>query len=136
ENNYLIENLSETDIDSKIAYDKSEAKKKFGQIAKNGCVVITTHNGNFRLNNEESYAVIEENNFERTALAPLSTFSIDVDKAAYSNLRRMINNGESIDPDAVKIEEMINYFEYNYPQPTGEHPFSINTEVAKTPWNE
>ncbi|OYX26124.1 MAG: VWA domain-containing protein [Flavobacteriales bacterium 32-35-8] len=136
ENNYLIENLSETDIDSKIAYDKSEAKKKFGQIAKNGCVVITTHNGNFRLNNEESYAVIEENNFERTALAPLSTFSIDVDKAAYSNLRRMINNGESIDPNAVKIEEMINYFEYNYPQPTGEHPFSINTEVAKTPWNE
>jgi Ca-activated chloride channel homolog len=136
ENNYLIENLSETDIDSKIAYDKSESKKKFGQIAKNGCVVITTHNGNFRLNNEESYAVIEENNFERTALSPLSTFSIDVDKAAYSNLRRMINNGESIDPDAVKIEEMINYFDYDYPQPTDEHPFSINTEVAKTPWNE
>ncbi|MGE5943249.1 MAG: YfbK domain-containing protein [Flavobacteriales bacterium] len=136
ENNYVIRNLSETDIDSKIAYDKSEAKKKFGQIAKNGCMVITTHNGNFRLNNDESYTVIEENNFERTSLSPLSTFSIDVDKAAYSNIRRMINNGESIDPDAVKIEEMINYFEYNYPQPTGEHPFSINTEVAKTPWNE
>ncbi|WP_198513512.1 VWA domain-containing protein [Confluentibacter lentus] len=136
ENNYVIRNLSETDIDSKIAYDKSDAKKKFGQIAKNGCVVITTHNGNFRLNNEESYAVIEENNFERTSLAPLSTFSIDVDKAAYSNLRRMINNGESIDPDAVKIEEMINYFDYDYPQPTDEHPFSINTEVAKAPWNE
>ncbi|WP_100615309.1 vWA domain-containing protein [Confluentibacter citreus] len=136
ENNYLIENLSETDIDNKVFYDKSEAKKKFGQVAKNGCVVITTHNGNFRLNNEESYAVIEENNFERTSLSPLSTFSIDVDKAAYSNIRRMINNGESIDPDAVKIEEMINYFEYNYPQPTGEHPFSIHTEVAKTPWNQ
>ncbi|PKQ46566.1 VWA domain-containing protein [Confluentibacter flavum] len=135
ENNHIIKNLSETDIDSKIAYNKSEAKEKYGQIAKNGCVVITTHNGNFRLNNEESYAVIEENNFERTSLSPLSTFSIDVDKAAYSNIRRMINNGESIDPDAVKIEEMINYFEYSYPQPIGEHPFSINTEVAKTPWN-
>ncbi|WP_111309449.1 VWA domain-containing protein [Confluentibacter sediminis] len=135
ENNYIIENLPEVDIDRKVVYDNTEAKQKFGKIANNGCIVITTHQGNFRLNNDESYAVIEENNFERTSLSPLSTFSIDVDKAAYSNLRRMINNGETIEPGAVKIEEMINYFEYNYPQPTDEHPFSINTEIAKTPWN-
>jgi Ca-activated chloride channel family protein len=64
---------------------------------------------------------------------PLSTFSIDADKASYSSVRRMINNGEKVPFDAVKIEEMINY--YNYPQPKGEHPFSINTEAAKTPWN-
>ncbi|WP_298238365.1 von Willebrand factor type A domain-containing protein [uncultured Algibacter sp.] len=135
ENNHIVENLKETDIDSKIEYTKSEAKQKFGKIAKNGCLVITTHQGNFRIQNNESYAVIEENSFERTTLSPLSTFSIDVDKASYSNIRRMINSGMSIAPDAVKIEEMINYFDYSYPQPTGEHPFSINTEVAKTPWH-
>ncbi len=67
--------------------------------------------------------------------SPLSTFSIDVDKAGYSNIRRMINNGIEIPKDAVKIEEMINYFNYNYKQPKGEHPFSIQTEYAQTPWN-
>ncbi len=135
EHNYIVENLPKADIDTKKSYDKAEAKSKFGAIANQGCIIITTHQGNFRLNNQESYAVIEENSFERTALAPLSTFSIDVDKASYSNIRRMINSGMTIEPDAVKIEELINYFNYNYPQPTGEHPFSINTEVAKTPWN-
>ncbi|ULC58354.1 von Willebrand factor type A domain-containing protein [Flaviramulus sp. BrNp1-15] len=136
EHNYIIESISETDIDSKTEYKGTEAKKKFGKIAKNGCIVITTNQGNFRILNNESYAVIDENNFERTTLSPLSTFSIDVDKASYSNVRRMINNGEYIESDAVKIEEMVNYFDYNYPQPTGEHPFSISTEVAKTPWNK
>jgi Ca-activated chloride channel family protein len=135
ENNYIIENLAKTDIDNKKSYNRTEAKQKFGKIAKNGCIVITTHQGNFRVNNNESYAVIEENNFERTALSPLSTFSIDVDKAAYSNIRGMINAGMIVEPDAVKIEEMVNYFDYKYPQPEAQHPFSINTEVAKTPWN-
>ncbi len=135
ENNYIIESLAESDIDTKIKYGKGDAKDKFGKIAKHGCIVITTHQGNFRIDNNESYAVIEENSFERTSLSPLSTFSIDVDKASYSNIRRMINNGVTVDPDAVKIEEMINYFDYKYPQPVGKHPFSINTEVAKTPWH-
>ncbi len=67
---------------------------------------------------------------------PLSTFSIDVDKASYSNIRRFLNNGQKVPADAVKIEEMINYFDHNYAQPTGEHPFAIHTEVAKSPWNE
>lgn len=135
ENNHIVESLKKDDIESQKHYKKAEAKSKFGKIAKNGCTVITTHRGNFRIHNNESYAVIEENAFERTTLAPLSTFSIDVDKASYSNIRRMINNGMPIASDAVKIEEMINYFDYNYPQPKGEHPFSIHTEVAKTPWN-
>ncbi|WP_114491541.1 vWA domain-containing protein [Candidatus Ulvibacter alkanivorans] len=86
--------------------------------------------------NSESYAKIEENIFKRVELAPLSTFSIDVDKAGYSNVRRMINNGEKIPKDAVKIEEMVNYFAYKYPQPTGNDPFSINTEVVNSPWND
>lgn len=136
ENNHLIANLSESEIDSWKVYGNNEAKKKFGRIAKNGCIVLTTLHGNFRFKNNESYAIIEENNFEKTNLSPLSTFSIDVDRASYSNIRRMINNGMIIEPDAVKIEEMINYFDYDYPQPTDEHPFSINTEVARTPWHK
>nr|WP_158231487.1 VWA domain-containing protein [Gaetbulibacter sp. 4G1] len=135
ENNHIVESLAKSDIDSRKQYSKSKAKTKFGKIANNGCIVITTHQGNFRINNNESYAVIEENNFERTSFSPLSTFSIDVDKASYSNIRRMINNGMAIESDAVKIEEMINYFDYNYPQPIDSHPFSINTEASQTPWN-
>lgn len=133
--NAIIAGLDDSTIDSKIEYNNFEAKKKFGKIAKNGCIVITTHQGNFRIETEETYAAINENHFEKTTLSPLSTFSIDVDKASYSNVRRMINNGESIPADAVKIEEMVNYFNYNYPQPKDEHPFSINTEVVKTPWH-
>ncbi len=85
--------------------------------------------------NDDAYATIKENEFKSVQLSPLSTFSIDVDKASYSNIRRMINSGEKIPKDAVKIEEMVNYFDYKYPQPKGVHPFSITTEVTKTPWN-
>ena len=86
--------------------------------------------------NTESYKKIEENTFKMVKSSPLSTFSIDVDKAGYSNVRRMINNGQEIPKDAVKIEEMINYFDYNYPQPKGKNPFAIHTEVNTTPWNK
>ena len=86
--------------------------------------------------NSEAYKEIIENAFKRTHLAPLSTFSIDVDKASYSNIRRMINNGQKIPEDAIKIEEMINYFKYDYEQPLGLHPFAIHTESGSTPWNE
>src|SRR5690606_1947038 len=83
----------------------------------------------------ESYKDINENIFRSVDTSPLSTFSIDVDRAAYSNIRRMINNGQEIPKDAVKIEEMINYFNYEYPQPAKGQPFAIHTEVAQTPWN-
>lgn len=85
--------------------------------------------------NGERYAAIEENPFLETARAPLSTFSIDVDTASYANVRRMLNSGTRPPKDAVRIEELVNYFEYNYPQPTGNVPFSVNTEVAAAPWN-
>lgn len=134
-NNHIVESIPETDIESKKVYDQKDAKDKFGKIAKHGCIVITTQKGNFRCNNE-SYAVISENSFERTLVNPLSTFSIDVDKASYSNVRRLINNGNFIEPDAVKIEEMINYFDYDYPQPEDQHPFSISSEVVTTPWHQ
>jgi len=86
-------------------------------------------------NNNESYAHQKENNFKDPLQTPLSTFSIDVDAAAYSNMRRFIMNGDKPPKDAVRIEEMVNYFNYNYPQPKDEHPFSLNYEVASCPWN-
>ena len=133
--NIVVENIESNEIDFINEYNPNEAKIKFGDAAKYGCIVISTKKGNYRIENDEEYAQISENNFERVSLSPLSTFSIDVDKASYSNIRRMINNGEKIPMDAVKIEEMINYFDYNYPQPTDEHPFSITTEASQTPWN-
>ncbi len=93
---------------------------------------IVTH---FRPNTEE-YEVITENGFQVVQSNPLSTFSIDVDGASYSNVRRIIMEGSLPPSDAVRIEEFINYFNYDYPKPTGNHPFSINTEVASAPWNQ
>lgn len=85
--------------------------------------------------NTEEYNFIQENIFHHPNNTPLSTFSIDVDAASYSNMRRMINSGQKPLKDMVRIEEMINYFDYNYATPIGEHPFSITTEVAQAPWN-
>ena len=84
--------------------------------------------------NTEDYDRIQENRFHRATQEPQSTFSIDVDAASYTNLRRFINNGQRPPADAVRIEEMINYFDYDYPEPTGKHPFSITTEVSDCPW--
>ncbi|HEY8511611.1 MAG TPA: von Willebrand factor type A domain-containing protein [Cyclobacteriaceae bacterium] len=86
--------------------------------------------------NTEEYDGISENIFHSALRKPLSTFSIDVDAASYSNIRRFINNGQRPPKDAVRIEELINYFEYDYPQPSGEHPFEIITEISRAPWNE
>lgn len=86
--------------------------------------------------NTEDYSYIEENTFKNPKNNPLSTFSIDVDTASYSNVRRFLMNSQIPPKDAVRIEELINYFNYDYPNPEGEHPFSVNTEIAKCPWNE
>lgn len=85
--------------------------------------------------NQEDYESFVENPFENPATAPLSTFSIDVDNASYTNIRRFINNGQAVPKDAVRVEEMINFFKYQYPQPKGNEPFSINTEYSDAPWN-
>ena len=84
---------------------------------------------------DEDYGTFIENAFESPKSSPLSTFSIDVDNASYTNIRRFINNGQSVPKDAVRVEEMMNFFKYNYPEPKGEHPFSINTEYSDCPWN-
>lgn len=84
---------------------------------------------------DEEYASLIENPFELTKSQPVSTFSIDVDNASYSNIRRMINEGQTVDKNAVRIEEMVNYFKYDYPQPQNNQPFSIITEYSDSPWN-
>ena len=108
----------------------------YGSRGSTEVILINTKKGNHNPVNQEHYAKIHENQFKYSSQTPLSTFSIDVDKASYSNVRRMINNGETVPPNAVKLEEMVNYFNYNYPQPIDEHPFSINTEVVETPWHK
>lgn len=85
--------------------------------------------------NTESYNAINENRFLTAKENPLSTFGIDVDAASYSNIRRFINNGQLPPIDAVRIEEMLNYFDYDYPQPLNGDPVSINTEISAAPWN-
>jgi Ca-activated chloride channel homolog len=90
------------------------------------------YNNNF---NTEGYAAVNENGYKDVRHNPLSTFSIDVDNASYSNIRRFVNMGQMPPADAVRIEEMINYFKYDYPEPDGEHPFSVYTEMAACPWN-
>lgn len=84
--------------------------------------------------NTEAYDRIYENKFFMVGNKPLSTFSIDVDTASYSNMRRFLNNGNLPPKDSVRIEEMINYFNYDYPQPKGSDPFSVNVEIASCPW--
>ncbi|KSA14253.1 vWA domain-containing protein [Maribacter dokdonensis] len=135
EYNAIIESLKNVDINSRKELNAAEAKSLYGRDARYGCVVIRTLHGNYNIENDENYAKITENQFQNVTVNPLSTFSIDVDKAAYSNIRRFINKGQDVPVSAVKIEEMINYFDYDYAQPKNEHPFSVHTEVAKTPWN-
>ena len=82
----------------------------------------------------EGYDHITENSFKEVSNDPLSTFSIDVDRASYANVRRFLSSHQLPPKDAVRIEELINYFDYDYPQPKGEHPFAIQTDIAKCPW--
>jgi Ca-activated chloride channel homolog len=84
---------------------------------------------------QEEYNLINENPFQLVKVSPLSTFSIDVDAASYSNMRRYINQNQLPPKDGVRIEELINYFKYDYPQPTNNKPFSLTTEISQTPWN-
>jgi Ca-activated chloride channel family protein len=85
--------------------------------------------------NTEAYDHLDENPFRRVSIDPLSTFSIDVDTASYANVRRFLNEGTLPPPGAVRIEELINYFRFSYPQPSSNQPFSVTTELAECPWN-
>ncbi|TYC64783.1 VWA domain-containing protein [Stappia sp. BW2] len=90
-----------------------------------------------RLEDRERFASAEANPLKRTSADPVSTFSVDVDTASYSYVRSTLSRGRLPTPDAVRVEEMVNYFDYNYPVPEkGGHPFSTNVSVVDTPWNE
>lgn len=130
-----INQIKQKDIESINILKDVSATSIYGSRAANGVVIINTKSGSQIINTDDNYAKIQENDFKRANQTPLSTFSIDVDKASYSNIRRMINNGQTVPADAVKIEEMVNYFNYNYPQPENAHPFSIQTEVVVAPWH-
>jgi Ca-activated chloride channel family protein len=83
----------------------------------------------------EEYATRTDNAFHLAEREPLSTFSIDVDTASYSNVRRFLREGKLPPKDAVRVEELLNYFNYNYPQPEADHPIAINAEAGACPWN-
>jgi len=85
----------------------------------------------------ENYGHFDDNPVKRVAERPVSTFSIDVDTGSYSNVRRFLNQGRLPVKDAVRVEELINYFSYDYPLPKDKtRPFSVTTEIAPTPWNK
>lgn len=86
--------------------------------------------------NTNEFSAIEPNRFQRADLQPLSTFSIDVDTGGYSIVRKFLNDNQLPPSNIIRTEELINYFDYDYPQPTGEQPFSIYTELGSCPWNE
>ena len=120
--------------DRTAASDSEEAD--FSQALQGRVAGVTIINGQpaIPVSNEE-YTSIEEWGFKGVNDKPLSTFSIDVDAASYANMRRYLNNGQRPPANAVRIEEMVNYFTYDYEQPKGSDPFSIYTEVADAPWN-
>jgi len=131
-----IRTLSQQAVPTKrIAVKKSKPDRSIGYAlpapAHHDIVMPTVHAWN-----TESYNAVTENGFINTGNDPLSTFSIDVDTASYSNIRRFINQGSMPPVGAVRIEEMINYFPYDYPQPSGKHPFSVTTELGPCPWND
>ncbi len=86
--------------------------------------------------NTDEYTFFRENGFQLVSQSPLSTFAADVDTASYAQLRRLILQGESVPADAVRVEEMLNYFRYDYTEPEGDHPFGVTMELARCPWNE
>jgi len=147
--------INPDDVKTTKVLKGSSATSLYGKIASDGVVIIDTKNGiNKKLSkeefqaelnklytiqsidpNQEDYDGFVENAFESPKTAPLSTFSIDVDNASYTNIRRFLNNGQEVPKDAVRVEEMVNFFKYTYPQPIDENPFSINTEASDSPWN-
>ncbi|HMK25228.1 MAG TPA: VWA domain-containing protein [Chitinophagaceae bacterium] len=123
--------MSITTLNQERTADQNAAKPPPVEAIDDGKMVVEEKE-NF---NTEDYDNIVENKFLAATQNPLSTFSIDVDEAAYSNVRRYLENGSMPPAGAVRIEEMINYFDYTYPKPDNGDPFTVNTEISDCPWN-
>jgi Ca-activated chloride channel family protein len=151
--NAMPSQINPKDIKSIEVLKDAQATAIYGSKGANGVVIVSTKNGKRKkikemtkpsnllyvlptpLPDAESYQPIVENAFQNPKDNPLSTFSVDVDAASYSNIRRYINNGQLPPKYAVRIEEMINYFNYNLPAPTNNEPVAIHTELSSAPWN-
>ncbi len=121
--------------DEVISFDLiSPSYEKRSEFMVSGFSTSTNSDGIYHTT--ESYNAIEENGYKLTTTSPLSTFSVDVDAASYSNVRRFLMNGQKPELGAVRVEEMINYFDYDYPNPTNDDPFSITTEIGDCPWSK
>ena len=125
---YATDVSSESTSGNYAALSSSEKDVYLGESGNGDSVAAISEN---QYEVEEIY----ENPFRSVNTSPLSTFSIDVDAASYSNVRGYLNRGEDPPAPAVRIEELVNYFSYAYPEPTGQHPFDFNTEVSDCPWN-
>ena len=151
-----LDYMDNKSISSIKVLEIKDAVEVFGKKGENGALIIETENRNYypveKLNKkfekkdiypsnldfeeiQETYESFIENPFENAISSPLSTFSIDVDNASYTKIRSLISNGETIPKDAVRVEEMMNFFKYSYAAPKNEHPFSIQTEYGACPWN-
>lgn len=133
----LITGLALTLTACSQAASDMEYTGNFANADKNNLAIADMAEGIYAENfNTEEYSAINENGFKSPRTEPLSTFSADVDTASYTNIRRFINNGESVPQDAVRIEEMLNYFSYDYPDPEEGKAFSTTVEIGDCPWNE
>ncbi|MEK1942920.1 MAG: von Willebrand factor type A domain-containing protein, partial [Pseudomonas sp.] len=94
-----------------------------------------TQSADFQSEYREQYQKLADNPIHAVAQEPVSTFSIDVDTGSYANVRRFLNRGQLPPGEAVRLEELVNYFPYSYPQAAGNTPFGVSTELAVTPWN-
>jgi Ca-activated chloride channel family protein len=127
--------VTEETVIEDVQFYETPAKARGSMVQNLNYSHAKRHSEPYLQHNTEEYQGIQENIFHDPARVPLSTFSIDVDAASYSNVRRYLRQGQQPPKDAVRIEEMVNYFTYDYPEPEGEHPFSVYTELSTAPWN-
>ncbi|WP_143709168.1 von Willebrand factor type A domain-containing protein [[Flexibacter] sp. ATCC 35208] len=137
---YKTKEVFVTDKQSKISASLAPDNKQLSEIVVTGYGIIKDMRSmgcsyaTVNSEEQEAYAPIHDNRFQAVNLHPLSTFAADVDRAAYSNVRRFLNDGELPPADAVRVEEMINYFDYQYKAPTGNDPVAIYTDMTECPW--
>ena len=145
-----VNKLASNKLEKMLVFKGKVARALYGNKARKGVVEILTKKADrsqrryfdsirirsLNIKNNESFDTYQENPFTSPLKKPLSTFSADVDRAAYTNIRRMINNAQKVPKDAVRIEEMLNFFEYDYDRPSGKHPFAIHNVYSDAPWND